>query len=66
MSIPYSFIRDCSVKYGLKGRKKILVKEEVTNLTSDIIIIISWPHNNCQKHTTSDFSCISLEYWCGM
>lgn len=28
------------MNYGLKGNKKILVKEEVTNLTSDIIIII--------------------------
>lgn len=54
------------MKYSSEGRKKILVKEEVTYLTSDIIIIISGPHNNCQKHTTSDFSCISLEYWCGM
>ena len=28
------------MKYGSKGRKKILLKEEVSNLTSDIIIII--------------------------
>lgn len=27
------------MKYGSKGREKISVKEEVTNLTSDIIII---------------------------
>lgn len=53
------------MKYGSKGRKKILLKEEVSNLTSDIIIIIL-AHNNCQKHTTSDFSCISLEYGWGM
>lgn len=28
------------MKHGSKGRKKISVKEEVTNLTSDIIIVI--------------------------
>ena len=28
------------MRYGSKGRKKISVKEEVTNLSSDIIIII--------------------------